>query len=68
MQLLKRELLRVVPLCFVVGSSFELFMIQTGFYDVALRKEGERLAERSALEKERLERIKKLQIKFDDSK
>lgn len=68
MQLLKRALFRVVPLCFVVGSSFELFMIHTGFYDVALRKEGERLAERSALENERLERIKKLQIKFDDEK
>ena len=66
MKLLGRELLRVVPLCFVVGASIELFMNNTGFYDVALRKEGERRAERSIQEKERLQRIRELQIKFED--
>jgi hypothetical protein len=70
MQLLKRELMRVIPICFVIGSSVELFMIQTGFYDIVTRKEGERRAERLALEKERDLRLKELRIKLDldDSK
>ncbi len=41
-------------------------MINTGFYDIVTKKEGERRAERLTLERERLQRIKELQIKFDD--
>ncbi|KAJ1424270.1 hypothetical protein B484DRAFT_331293 [Ochromonadaceae sp. CCMP2298] len=65
MQLLKRELLRVVPICLVIGSSMELFMIKTGFYDIVTRKEGERRAERVALDQQRVERMKKLNVKFE---
>lgn len=68
MQLLKRELLRVVPIAFVIGSSIELFMIHTGFYEIVTKKEGERRAERILLEKERLQRVRDLQIKFDEHK
>ena len=41
----KVALARVVPVCFVLGASMELFMIKTGFYEIVTRKEGERRAE-----------------------
>lgn len=65
MQFLKRELLRVVPVCLLVGSSIELFMIHTGFYDIVTRLEGERRAERALQEKEQAQRMKELNIKFE---
>jgi hypothetical protein len=65
MQQLKRELLRVIPLCLLMGSSIELFMIKTGFYDIVTRLEGERKAERVLQEREREKRMRELNIKFD---
>jgi hypothetical protein len=65
MQQLKRELLRVIPLCLLMGSSIELFMIKTGFYDIVTRLEGERKAERLLQEREREKRMRELNIKFD---
>jgi hypothetical protein len=65
MQRLKVELLRVVVLSVIAGSSIELFMIKTGFYDIVTRLEGERRAERALREKELSERMKALNIKFD---
>ncbi|CAM9965315.1 unnamed protein product [Ectocarpus sp. 12 AP-2014] len=38
-------MLQFVPASFFVGAGMELFMLNTGFYDVALRKEAERRAE-----------------------
>ena len=29
-----RTLGKVVPVCFVLGASMELFMVKTGFYDI----------------------------------
>jgi len=70
MQLLKMQLMRVVPACFVIGVSFELFMIKTGFYEIVTRKEGERRAEQVILERERLARInaRKIQSGNDEPK
>lgn len=39
--------LRVVPVGLVLGASMEAFMFYTGFWDVAIRKENERRAERA---------------------
>eukprot|EP00953_Heterococcus_sp_UTEX-ZZ885_P002603 1922-Heterococcus_DN1.PRE.3 len=41
---LRNALKLVVPASFVTGACMELFMIETGFYDVATRKEAERQA------------------------
>lgn len=60
MKLLRKALIRVVPVCFIVGASFEFFMIHTGFYEIVTRKEGERRAERIEDERRRLQRIKEL--------
>ena len=46
----------------------EMFMIQTGFYQIVGRKEGERRDERFAQEDEMRQRMKKLNINFDDKK
>eukprot|EP00903_Cladosiphon_okamuranus_P021603 g19864.t1 len=40
-----KVMIQFVPASFVVGAGMELFMLNTGFYDVALRKEAERRAE-----------------------
>lgn len=45
--------------------SIQLFMINTGFYDIALRKEAERRAERLNDEERRKKRMQELNIKFD---
>ncbi len=59
---LKHDLIRVVPLSFLVGASMEFFMIKTGFYEIVTRKEAERRAEYVAEEQQRLERIKRLNL------
>jgi hypothetical protein len=61
-QLIRQDLIRVVPLCFVVGASMELFMIKTGFYSIVTRKEAERQQKRLEDEQARLDRIKKLDL------
>ena len=66
MKLLQQQLLRVVPVCFVMGASIELFMIKTGFYEIVTMKEAERRAERALQERERIARLKALNIKLDD--
>jgi endonuclease YncB( thermonuclease family) len=58
----RRDLIRIVPLCFLAGASIELFMIHTGFYHIVTQKEGERRAERALLEAQRKERLKRLGI------
>ena len=40
------RLTRLIPGCLVLGAAAELFMIKTGFYNVAKRKEVERKVER----------------------
>ena len=56
---------KVVPICFVVGASMELFMIKTGFYEIVTRKEGERREEKRQIDEERNKRLKELNIKID---
>jgi len=47
---LRRLLLgRIIPLGFALGAGMEGFMYMTGFWDVALRKEAERRAEKREL-------------------
>lgn len=41
-------------------------MIKTGFYDIALRKEGERRSIRQNEEERRKKRMAELNIKFDE--
>ncbi|EWM26334.1 hypothetical protein Naga_100078g7 [Nannochloropsis gaditana] len=56
---------RLVPACMVVGASMELFMLNTGFYDVALRKEAERRVEQAREREElsrKMERTKRRQL------
>ena len=43
---IRRDLVRLLPACFVVGAGMELFMQKTGFYRVVTRKEGERRSEK----------------------
>ena len=43
---IRHRLLRLVPGCLLLGAAAEFFMINTGFYNVAKRKEVERKVER----------------------
>ena len=65
MKQLKAALIRIVPLSFAIGVSFEFFMIKTGFYDIVTRKEGERRAEAIFEERRKLERVKQLRIDME---
>lgn len=57
-------LVKVVPTCFVLGFCMELFMVKTGFYDVATRKAAERIAQQQIDDEQRQRRMKELGIKF----
>ncbi|EKX53018.1 hypothetical protein GUITHDRAFT_43760, partial [Guillardia theta CCMP2712] len=47
---------------FAVGASMELFMVKTGFYEVATRKEAERRAMyRQQLEEAKQEKLRRKQ-------
>jgi hypothetical protein len=52
----------VVPVSFCIGAAMEMFMIQTGFYDIVTQKEGERMEERIGAEAAARERLKELKI------
>ena len=43
---IRRRLFVLIPSCLFIGACAELFMIKTGFYSVAKRKEVERKVER----------------------
>lgn len=66
MQLLLKSLKIIVPSCFLLGASMELFMIKTGFYEIVTLKESERREERRQEELRQLKRIKELNIKVID--
>lgn len=55
-----KQLLTVIPICFVIGASMELFMIKTGFYTIVTKKEAERRALKKISEDERIEKLKQL--------
>ena len=63
---MKESLVRLIPACFVIGAGMEFFMINTGFYNIAGRKEADRRYERSQEEAALMARMKKYNIKFDD--
>lgn len=65
MKFLQVALIRVVPICFVLGASMELFMIKTGFYEIVTRKEAERRADYLETEERRRNRMRDLKIKFE---
>jgi hypothetical protein len=44
-QRLRGNLVRLVPMCLLLGGCMELFMLNTGFYDVVKRKEAEKIIE-----------------------
>ena len=39
-----RTLGKLIPVCFVLGASIELFMIKTGFYDIGGLEEGTQIS------------------------
>ena len=52
----------LVPSCFLIGASMELFMIKTGFYDIVTRKQAERNLEFDEDKKRRRKRLEELNI------
>ena len=58
----------MVPGCFLLGASMELFMIKTGFYDIVTRKEGERRVERILEGEKRKKKLQQLDIDFERKK
>lgn len=63
---MREHLMKVVPIGFLAGIAMELFMINTGFYRIVGQKEAERRYERAQEESALQERMKRLNIKFDD--
>lgn len=45
-QRMVRQVVRLVPMCLLLGGAMEMFMVHTGFYDVVKRKEAERIIEK----------------------
>ena len=48
-----------------IGAGMELFMIKTGFYDTATRKEAERRQQKAQEEAALRQRLARLKIDFD---
>ncbi|KAG1709071.1 hypothetical protein DVH05_022702 [Phytophthora capsici] len=46
---------KLVPLCFVTGAAMEVFMVNTGFYDIVTVNEAERRQLRDEERREYLE-------------
>ena len=63
---LLRDLKVVIPVCLVIGAGMELFMIKTGFYNVAVRKASERKDEADSEVLRRQRRLKELAINFEE--
>ena len=63
---MREHLIKIVPGCFLAGIGMELFMINTGFYRLVGQKEAERRFERAQEEAALTERMKRLNINFDD--
>ena len=63
---MREHLMKVVPIGFLAGIAMELFMINTGFYRIVGQKEAERRYERAQEKSALQERMKRLNIKFDD--
>lgn len=61
-----RNLVMICITSFAVGGAIEIFMIKTGFYTIVGQKEAERRLGRETENKKMVERMKKLNIKFDD--
>jgi hypothetical protein len=61
-----RLLLKVCAGSAAVGAGMELFMIKTGFYETATRKEAERRQERAQEEAALRQRLARLNIDFDN--
>jgi hypothetical protein len=55
-------LYKIIPGCFLLGASMELFMIKTGFYDIVIKKEGEKRAIQSTDDIRKLKRMQELNI------
>ena len=60
-----RLLLKVCAGSAAIGAGMELFMIKTGFYETATRKEAERRQERAQEEAALRQRLARLNIDFD---
>lgn len=55
----------VIPAGFLLGAGMEFFMLNTGFYDVAIRKASERRSFAVQEQERRQKRMKELNISFD---
>lgn len=53
---------RIIPGCFLLGASMELFMIKTGFYNIVTKKEGEKIAIQQTDDIRKLKRMQELNI------
>lgn len=63
--MMSSKLMKIIPLSFIVGATMELFMIKTGFYEIALRKEALRRADREHEELRKIKRMEELKIKIE---
>ena len=52
----------LVPSCFLIGASMELFMVKTGFYDIVTKKQAERNLESDEDKIRRRKRLAELNI------
>ena len=59
---MRKHLLILLPVSFVIGSSVELFMIKTGFYEIVTKKHSERLQNKINEENRQIDRMKELGI------
>ena len=59
---MRKHLLILLPVSFVIGSSVELFMIKTGFYEIVTKKHSERLQIKINEENRQIDRMKELGI------
>ncbi len=59
---MRKHLLMLLPVSFVIGSSVELFMIKTGFYEIVTKKHSERLQITINEENRQIDRMKELGI------
>ena len=59
---MRKHLLILLPVSFVVGGSVELFMIKTGFYEIVTKKHSERLQIKMNEENRQIDRMKELGI------
>lgn len=57
--IVKKALIRIVPISFVIGATFEFIMIKTGFYDIVIAKKAQEIEDQMRQEKIMFEKYSK---------